>query len=145
MPLGGHTPIHPRWSQHHRPVAIGTQTGRCRITRRTGSTGTLDDNLVWHPGTTRITIYAGTCHIAPPAPVTYTTPGERRTGTTDYQVAIAWDAPEILDGDDVEVLDAEDPELVGRHLRVTGPLGDGGTQQWERLLTCVQDTTSRER
>ncbi|MFC6080921.1 DUF6093 family protein [Sphaerisporangium aureirubrum] len=125
-------------------MATGTQTGACRITRRTGSAGTLGGDLVWHPGTTRVTVYTGTCHIAPPNPVGYQNVGERRTGTTDYQVAIASDAPEILDGDDVEVLAAEDSELVGRHLRVTSALGDGGTQQWERLLTCVQDTTNRE-
>ncbi|MBB4702242.1 DUF6093 family protein [Sphaerisporangium siamense] len=126
-------------------MATGTQTGRCRITRHTGSTGNLDTDLVWHPGMTRITLYTGPCHIAPPVPVGYQAVGERRTGTTDYQVAIGWDAPEILDGDDVEILAAEDPELVGRRLRVTSAVGDGGTQQWERLLTCVQDTTNRER
>jgi hypothetical protein len=62
----------------------------------------------------------------------------------DYKVAIRWDAAEILEHDIVEVLTAADPQLPGRLFQVTDPLGGGGSEQWERVLTCSQDITNRE-
>lgn len=141
-PLAGHGPIPARWSEHHRPVATATQTGTCTVTRG-GGEGTLDDDGVWHPPTST-EVYRGPCRITPPSPVANLVVGDQRIGTTDYKVAIRWDAAEILEGDVVEVLTAEDPHLPGQLLQVTDTAGGGGTQQWERVLTCSQDITNRD-
>ncbi|MER7213211.1 DUF6093 family protein [Streptosporangium sp. NPDC000239] len=142
MPFVGHTPIHPLWSQHHRPTATATQTSTCLITRLAGE-GTLDAAGVWHPPTST-EVYRGPCRIAPPGPVSNPVVGDQRVGLTDYQVMVRWDTPEILEGDIVEVLTAADPLLPGRLLQVTDTVGGGASQQWERVLTCSQDITNRD-
>ncbi|GHE47336.1 hypothetical protein GCM10017673_56480 [Streptosporangium violaceochromogenes] len=145
MPFPDHTPVHPRFSDHHRPTVTAWQTGTCRITRATGG-GTVDAGNVWQPAPVE-TVYAGPCRVTPPTPVSLRVvggPGGQRIGVGDYQVAIRWDAPEILEHDLVEVLTAADPQLPGRKLRVTDPIGAGGTEQWERVLTASQDVTNRE-
>lgn len=142
MPFAGHTPIHPKFSEHHRPTVTARQTGTCRITRATGG-GTVDADNDWHPSPPVI-VYTGPCRITPPTPVSTQVVGGQRIGVGDYQVAVRWDAPEILEHDLVEVLTAADPQLPGRLLRVTDPIGAGGTEQWERVLTCTQDITNRE-
>ena len=40
--------------------------------------------------------------------------------------------------------DAADPQLPGRKFMVSDPVGAGGTEQFERVLTCTQDITQRE-
>ncbi|MFF3443644.1 DUF6093 family protein [Streptosporangium sp. NPDC002721] len=142
MPLVGHGPIPPRWSEHHRPTAVGTLTGTCRITRG-GGDGHLDDDGVWHPPGTTV-VYVGPCRITAPAGISNPVVGDQPTGMGDYQVAIRWDVAEILEHDIVEVLTAKDPQLPGRKFQVKDPLGGGGTEQWERVLTCTQDITHRE-
>lgn len=142
MPLVGHGPIHPRWSEHHRPTAVGTLTGTCRITRD-GGEGSLDDDNVWHPASSTV-VYRGPCRITAPSGISNPVVGDQQIGVGDYEVAIRWDTAEILEGDVVEVLDAADPQLPGRKLWVTGTLGGSGTEQWERVLTCSQDITQRE-
>lgn len=141
-PLAGHGPIHARWSEHHRRTAVGTLTGTCRITRAAGE-GVLDDDGVWHPPTST-TVYTGPCRITAPAGISNPVVGDQPTGMGDYKVAIRWDAPEILELDIVEIFIAADPQLPGRLFMVTDPLGGGGTEQWERVLTCTQDITNRE-
>ncbi|MEV8638098.1 DUF6093 family protein [Streptosporangium sp. NPDC051023] len=143
MPFAGHTPIHARWSEHHRPTATATQTGTCRITRPAAGGGTLDGAGVWHPPTST-EVYRGPCRIAPPGGISNPVVGDQRIGITDYQIAVRWDTPEIMEGDIVEVLAAADPLLPGRLLQVTDTVGGGGTQQWERVLTCSQDITHRD-
>lgn len=141
-PLAGHGPIHPRWSAHHRRTAVGTLTGTCRITRPEGE-GTLDGDGVWHPPAAA-EVYRGPCRITAPAGISNPLVGDQPTGMGDYKVAIRWDTAEILEHDVVEVLTAADPQLPGRLFRVTDPLGGGGSEQWERVLTCSQDITNRE-
>ncbi|MFN2636905.1 MAG: DUF6093 family protein [Gemmatimonadaceae bacterium] len=141
-PLAGHGPIHARWSEHHRGTAVGTLTGTCRITRADGP-GTLDDDGVWHPPATTI-IYTGPCRITQPSGISNPVIGDQPTGIGDYKVAIRWNAAEILEHDIVTILTAADPQLPGRIFEVTDPLGGGGSEQWERVLTCSQDITNRE-
>lgn len=140
LPFGGHTPIHPRWSEYHRPVATGGQTATCTITRNNG-TGTLDGDGVWHPPATTL-IYAGTCRVTPQSPAGPIVVGEQPVAVGGYQVTVEWDVAEIREHDMVTVLTAKDPGLVGKQLRVTD--ANAASEAFERALTCTQDITHRE-
>ncbi|MFI6296854.1 DUF6093 family protein [Nonomuraea sp. NPDC050790] len=139
MPLSGHTPIHPRWSEHHRPVATGTQTGTCTIRRPGTGDGTQDPDGTWHPPAPTV-VYAGPCRITPQTDdARYVVSGERRVTTRGYEVAIEWDAAEILEGDHLTVDTARDPRLPDTELRVMDVRM--ASEQWERVLVCEQDLT----
>lgn len=136
MPLPGHTPIHPRWSQHHRPTASSTHTASCVITRASGG-GSLDDGGVWHPPDTTV-VYRGMCRITVNGDISRRIIGERLRHTGNYKVAVRWDA-DVKVGDIVTVTDAVDPMLKGRRMQVTDV--DMGFQQWERVLAATEDFT----
>lgn len=134
-PLAGHTPIHPRWSEHHRPVATGTQTGTCTITRETAP-GHVDDDGVWQPPT-RNDIYAGPCRVTPqPAEARVVVSGEERNLFRGYEVAIEWDSADVREGDQVTIVTVKDPRLAGVDLKVMDVRM--ASEQWERVLTCEQ-------
>lgn len=142
MPLAGHTPIHGRWSEHHRPVATGTQTGTCTITRPGAGEGTIDGDGVWHPPTPT-TVYTGPCRVTPqPADSRYVVSGDHRVTTRGYEIAIEWDAAEVREGDNINITAAKDPRLVGVDLRVTDVRM--ASEQWERVLIAEQDLTDLE-
>ena len=144
-PFSGHTPIHARWSEHHRPVATGTHTATCTITRDTGiATGTLDGDNVYHPPAGATTVYTGGCRVIVHS-VTgahHLVVGEQQVATTDYEIAIDWDAPEVLEHDIVTITDAEDPGLVGKQLQVNDIRY--ASETFERVLICTDDLTRRE-
>lgn len=140
MPLAGHTPVHPRWSQHHRPVATATQTARCHITRASGK-GTLTPDGVWHPPTPEH-VYSGPCRVSSPPTAQMRPAGDEQVSTVTYTVAIEWDANVVLVDDVVEITEAADPHLVGKRLRVTGIRH--ANLMWERVLEAVDDLTHRE-
>lgn len=141
-PLAGHTPIHPRWSEHHRPVATGTQTGTCTITRPGTGDGTTDPDGTWHPPTPT-DVYAGTCRITPQtADARYVVSGDRRVTIRGYELAIEWDAADVREGDNVTIVTAKDPRLAGVELRVTDVRM--ASEQWERVLIAEQDLTDLE-
>ena len=140
MSLSGSRPIHGRWSQHHRPVATGTQTGRCAITRTTGD-GVLDDEGVWHPPTTE-TVYTGPCRITAPAPSSVQVVGEQQTAVADYEITIEWDAAEVLEHDLITIVSAPDPGVVGKQLIVTDIRH--ATERFERVLKAQINLTEPE-
>jgi hypothetical protein len=142
VPLAGHTPIHGRWSEHHRPTATGTQTGRCTITRPGDGEGTLDDEEVWHPAETSV-VYRGPCRVTPQsADSRYVVSGDQRVTTRGYEVAIEWDAQEVREYDNIRITAAQDPRLAGVDLRVTDVRM--ASEQWERVLIAEQDLTDLE-
>ncbi|MBN6054519.1 hypothetical protein JYK22_21435, partial [Nonomuraea sp. RK-328] len=142
VPLAGHSPIPARWSEHHRPVATGTQTGTCTITRAGSGEGTIDDDGVWHPPTAS-TVYSGPCRITPQsADARVVVSGDHRVTIRGYEVAIEWDAAEVREGDNVTVVTAADPRLPGMQLRVTDVRM--ASEQWERVLITEQDLTDLE-
>jgi hypothetical protein len=142
MPLAGHSPFHARWSQHHRPVATGTQTGTCTITRPGTGEGTIDEDGVWHPPTAT-TVYTGPCRVtAQPAEARYVVSGDHRVTTRGYEVAVEWDAAEVREGDNIHINTAKDPRLVGVDLRIMDVRM--GSEQWERVLIAEQDLTDLE-
>lgn len=137
MPLTGNHVIHPRWSEHNRPVASGTHTGRCAITRTVGD-GYQDDNGVWHPPAAT-TIYTGPCRITAPAPSRTVVVGEQQTAVADYEVAIEWDAVDILEHDLITMTEAPDPNIVGKQLIVTD--ARYATERFEKVLKAQINLT----
>ncbi|MBP2704402.1 hypothetical protein JOL79_11315 [Microbispora sp. RL4-1S] len=140
VPFAGHTPIHPRWSEHHRPTSTGLQTARCQITRTTAG-GATDANNVWHPAAPA-TVYTGPCRVGSAPTASPAIMGDRQVSTTVHTVAIEWDAAEVLEGDIVTLLEASVPGLAGRRFRVTN--ARYASEGWERILACTDDLTRRE-
>lgn len=142
MALGPYRTIHPRWSEHHRPTATGTQTGECAITRADGAGATGADGT-WTPPE-RTTIYTGTCRIL----VTQIIGGEQhqqpagaQQTTRRYNVTIDHAATLPAIGDAIEITKAADVAFVGKSLRVVDV--QHGTEQWQRVLIAV-DTEAIE-
>lgn len=141
MPLSGHTPFHPRWSEHNRPVATGTQTGTCLIRRETAP-GFLDSEGVWNPPTFE-QVYYGPCRITPETSgARYVVSGEERVNTRMYAVAIEWDAAEVREGDYLTAETGTDPRLPGMEMRVMDVRL--ASEQWERVLRCEQTLPETE-
>lgn len=143
-PLAGHTPIHPRWSEHNRPVASGTHTGTCAITRPGTGPGTTDPDGTWHPPAATA-VYAGPCRVASRSArsgVVWHVSGEEKVAEYDYVVAIEWDADEVLEHDVVTFNTATDPHLPGKQFQVVGIIN--ASQLWERILLCTANLTDRE-
>jgi hypothetical protein len=116
VPLPGHRVIPDRWETHHAPVASGTQSGRCRISRP--GVGTFD------PGTGTV--------AAPASTIVYDGPfravaliADQATPVAGQQVThrdYLWQLHRTADGvrvdDTVTVLDATDPALLTARLHV---------------------------
>ena len=119
MPLAGHTPVHPKWSHHHRPVASGGHTGRCEITRATGE-GSLDPVTgVWHPPAAT-PVYSGPCRVTLHPTASTTQVGDQPVVIRSGEVAIEWDAADVFVDDIVTITGTADPGTDGLQLRVTG-------------------------
>ncbi|MER6575825.1 DUF6093 family protein [Nonomuraea sp. NPDC001023] len=143
-PLAGSAPIHPRWSEHHRPTATGTQTATCTITRTGAGEGTTDADGTWHPPAAA-TIYSGSCRVSSRSArsgVIWHVTGDEKIAEYDYIVAVEWDAAEVLEHDMVEFDSAADPLLPGKELVVIGVAY--ASEQWERILMCRANLTDRE-
>jgi hypothetical protein len=132
--------MHGRWSQHHRPVASGTHTGRCAITRTSGE-GSEDDDGVWHPPAPE-PVYSGPCRITAPSPSGVVVVGEQQTAVAVYEIAIEWDAAEVLEHDLITITSAPDPGIVGKQLIVMDIRH--ATERFERVLKAQINLTERE-
>ena len=141
MPLAGHTPMHPRWSEHHRPTSTALQTACCEITRPGVGGGALDEGNVWTPAA-ESAVYSGPCRVGSDPTAAAQQAGDAPVGIVQYTVAIEWDAAEVLEGDTVTITQAADPGLAGKQLRVTNPRHSA--ESWERVLACTDDITRRE-
>lgn len=140
-PLAGSAPIHPRWSEHHRPVASGSHTGRCTITRPGVGEGTEDPDGTWHPPAAT-TVYTGPFRVTAPAPSSIVVVGEQQTAVASHEVAIEWDAAEVLEHDLITVDEASDPGFVGKQLTVTDIRY--ATERFERVLKAQINLTEGE-
>lgn len=138
MPIPGHRPIHSRFSKHHRPVASGTHTSTVIITRLVAGPGTLGPEGYEPPPASEV--YRGPARITPsPTTERNLVVGEAQVVTRRYALAITWDAAELHVDDLVRVTDGDDPELVGKTLRIADV--EYGSVQWERVATAVEDQT----
>ncbi|WP_242892853.1 DUF6093 family protein [Actinomadura litoris] len=139
MPLPGTRPIHPRWSEHHRPTATGLMTATCTITRTSGP-GTEGPGGTWIPPDP-VAVYSGPCRVVPAtADERLLTLGENQVTSRRYQVAVRYDTAQLQVGDVVEVTEAVDEGLVGLKLRVLDVRY--GSEQWERDLNTEEIESS---
>jgi hypothetical protein len=132
--------MHARWSEHHRPVASGSHTARCTITRQAGQ-GSLDGDGVWHPPSI-VTVYTGPCRITAPSPTSVRPVGEQQVATAEYEITIRWDAAEVTEHDLVKVTEAKDPGIVGKEFVVTDVRY--AAERFERVLKARFHLTERE-
>jgi hypothetical protein len=134
MPLPGTSPIHPRWSQHHRSTATAALRGTCTITRPAPPASYNDVTMQYTSGTPT-TVYEGPCRVqalaAADARVRF---GGQDVALRQYLVVVR--AETAVEVDDVVTVTAaaDDPTLVGRRLRVLDVTR--GTETWERDLLC---------
>jgi len=121
VPLSNTRIIHPRWRPHHEPAVHGTMTARVRLSKpaalgtrntTTGATPLLAETR-YYEGPGRVQTQGGGSPSESLA--------DREVDTAPYLVAVPVDldgaTPER--GDLVDVLEADDPLLVGTRLYVT--------------------------
>lgn len=121
MPLRNTRLIHPRWRPWHEQAIAQGWTGRVRLSKP-GGLGARDPGTGRTPVLPAARYYEGPARVAsrgPAAPAASS--GQREVTAAPYLVAVpvelAGAVPER--GDLVEVLDADDPALVGARLYVT--------------------------
>ncbi|MDI3330700.1 MAG: DUF6093 family protein [Micrococcus sp.] len=142
--LPNHQAIPAGWADHHRPVAVSTMTGICKVNGPDGPP-------VWpsetpSPGET----YAidVPCRVQQQVGEQTVEAAAQQVSTKDYLVTLPLDAfpdlPVTDEGPYVTVTGYKpghdgDPTLIGRRLKVTSV--QRGTLVWERDLICTDDLT----
>lgn len=139
MPRPGSQVIPNGWSEHHRPVAVGSMTARCLIDRD----GTGEDVYDPETGTTtppaRVVVYPDLpCRVQQlRQPQTSENAGQQVTAH-DYLVPVPITATAVLMDDQVLITaNPDDPSLVGHRFTITDILR--GSLQWERDLGCIDN------
>jgi len=138
------TIIPPNWESHHRPVAVSTMTGLCRVIRP-GQPGSYPD----FETAPDVVLVETVCRVQQQdRPARGDSQGQL-VDSRDYLVTIPaekWPTGTVVDDTGpILVVDgylpghAGDPDLVGRHLRVEQVLH--GTLRFERDLYCTVDLT----
>ena len=139
------TIIPPDWETHHRPVAVSTMTGLCRVIRP-GQPGS-------YPGfeaAPETVLVETVCRVQQQQNRAARGDSQGQlVDSRDYLVTIpanAWPTGTVVDDTGpILVVDgylpghAGDPDLVGRHLHVEQVLH--GTLRFERDLYCTVDLT----
>ena len=139
------TIIPPGWELRHRPVAVSTMTGLCRVIRP-GQPGSYPDFEAAPDGVLVETV----CRVQQQGRSARRGDSQGQlVDSRDYLVTIpadAWPTGTVVDDTGpILVVDgylpghAGDPDLVGRHLRVEQVLH--GTLRFERDLYCTVDLT----
>lgn len=140
MPLPKTKVIPSGWSAHHRPVANGTMTAKIRFTRIT------DGPAPWPPPETPTPVpvlWEGICRLQELKRTNNAVAAEQPVYLRDYLVTVPiTGTPKFVAGergDLGEVIECEDPQFLGRKIRVTDI--QHGSLMWERDLVCVDDLT----
>jgi hypothetical protein len=142
MPLPGSRVIHPRWSEHHLPTATAAFTGRCVITRASG-TGSTGEDGTWTPSPdSDPPVYSGRCRAVGLGTDQgrFRVSGDAQETPRRYAVSIEYNTARILIGDTITFTEAQDDEedagLVGLQFRVVDVAY--GTEQWQRDLLAEE-------
>ena len=139
------TIIPPGWELRHRPVAVSTMTGLCRVIRP-GQPGSYPD----FEAAPDVVLVETVCRVQQQGRSARRGDSQGQlVDSRDYLVTIpanAWPTGTVVDDTGpILVVDgylpghAGDPDLVGRHLRVEQVLH--GTLRFERDLYCTVDLT----
>jgi hypothetical protein len=141
MPRPGSRVIPVGWEAHHRPVAEGTMTARCRITRAGAGQGTWNDTTKQYDPPTRQVVYETlACRVQELSMPRVQEAGQQRVSSRDYRVVVPITAAAVLINDWVEVTGGDptlDPSLIGRHLVITDV--QRGSLTWERDLVAIDN------
>lgn len=133
MPLPTTRVIPDGWSEHHRPTATSTMTGRC-IIRRTSGEGTTGPDGTWTPAA-HVDVYVGPCRLQALSTERLEVAGETQDTVRRYLVGVEHDADPRI-GDEVEITDAKDAQAIGMTLRVVDVRY--GTEQWQRDMVAEE-------
>lgn len=137
MTFPGSRVIDPRWSAHHRPVAVGTMTARCTIDRDGDGAPVWDDETGTWTKPDRVVLYTDMpCRVQQQKQPQEASTGGEEVTTHDYLVPVPVSVVGVKVGHQV-LVDAcpDDLSLVGRRLTVTDV--QRGSLVWERDLICI--------
>lgn len=143
MPLPTGSLIHPRFEQHHRPVANRQMTATCRIERPSSDTPAWDDTTgrTTYPQPTLV--YEGPCRYQYTAPAGQPAPADLPTPVAEVRVVVPV-TDIVFQVNDLVTLTASEhnPDIVGRRLVVTSV--NGSSISWQRDLVCqLRQPTTR--
>lgn len=131
-PIPGSRVIPAKWSAHHRPVAVGTMTGRADVLKTVERTSILDD------GGEAVIAQGVPCRVQQlNRAENGATPGQE-AHTREYLVTLPADTPVDfqagVDGHRLRITSADTPTSVGMVLTVEQALK--GSLLWELDLIC---------
>lgn len=120
VPLPNTRYMHPRWRQHHEPTVAETMGARVRLSHP-GGLGTRNTTTGATPMLAAVAYYEGPGRVQSRTPqIAAASTGGREVHVGNYLVAVPVDlggeTPTL--GDLVEVLECDDPLLVGADLVV---------------------------
>lgn len=135
--------IHPRFEQHHRPVAAGQMTASCRIERPSTDPPIWDDvaGLDVQPPPTLL--YDGPCRYQYLSPAGQPIVADALTPLADIRVTVPVPAVEYEVNDMVTMTGStNNSDITDRKLTITAV--SGSSISWQRDLTCqLRQPTTR--
>lgn len=135
--LGSHV-IHPGWSPSNRPAATDVMTAVVKITRPDQFTpGVYDPDTMSQTAPDPqmvVSRLAARVSVAHSVDWNQRVVGEERLSIRRYIVQIPWDWTDVTVKDVIEVIESEDPLMVGRVFQVTDVQAE--SLQWSRVLRC---------
>lgn len=143
MPLPNTRLIHPRFEDHHRPVAAGQMTGTCRIERPSTDPPTWDDTAGRDVQAPPTLLYDGPCRYQYLSPAGQPIVADAETPLADVRITVPVPAVEYQDNDLVTMTaSTKNPDIADRKLTVTAV--SGSSISWQRDLTCqLRQPTTR--
>lgn len=132
--------IHPRWSEHHQPVAEGGMTAQIEFTKPGTGSGTRNDADGSYTPPTRPVVWAGRCRVQAdfrPRPQDL---ADQSTSVQRYLVAIPASATGVKYAHQGRITKCDnDPASVGRVLFVESITI--ASERFERDLVCTLTAT----
>jgi hypothetical protein len=137
MPRPGSQVIHPGWSAHHQPVAVGTMTARCTIDREGDGPPVWNDDTGAYDPIARVVLHADVpCRIQQWRQPQEATTGQQELTTHHYLIPVPASITDAAVGQQVLITaSSDDLSLVGRRLDITDI--QRGSLAWERDLIAL--------
>ncbi|MEV5211334.1 DUF6093 family protein [Micromonospora sp. NPDC053740] len=142
MPLPNTRLIHPRFEQHHRPVADRQATATCRV-ERPATQAVWDDEAGKNVYPPPVLLYVGPCRYQYLSPAGQPVVADTTTPLADVRVTLSVGTV-VYQANDLVTITATttNPDLVERTLSVTAV--SGSSISWQRDLTCqLRQPTTR--
>ncbi|WP_433460696.1 DUF6093 family protein [Micromonospora sp. CA-248212] len=142
MPLPNTRLIHPRFEEHHRPVAERQATAECRV-ERPAQQALWDDQAGKNVYPPPELLYEGPCRYQYLSAAGQPVVADTTTPLADVRITLPVGSVVYQANDQVTLTaTATNPDLVGRGLSVTAV--SGSSISWQRDLTCqLRQPTTR--